>query len=109
MTSTFIPRWRPPGAPPPPPLREWFDQGLCGREEGDWFAVQPAPVQAAKEVCGRCPVQEVCLAFALDAAETSGIWGGLTTEERRVIARSHLRDHTAETGRIGNSHYRAVA
>ncbi|MHA6758045.1 WhiB family transcriptional regulator [Streptacidiphilus sp. PAMC 29251] len=38
--------------------------------------------QAAKQVCGHCPVREPCLQFALDAREPYGVWGGLTEEER---------------------------
>ena len=37
----------------------------------------------AKAVCGRCPVREACLAFALETREPHGIWGGLNELERR--------------------------
>lgn len=85
--SRVGPQWRRPGSPPPLPPREWVSQGLCVTVRGDWF---PEPRQAAdstmeKAVCRQCPVRAACLAYALDAGENFGIWGGLTTEERRTV------------------------
>ena len=37
----------------------------------------------AKEICGECPVQGDCLAYALKIREQHGIWGGSTENERR--------------------------
>ncbi|MFC9817355.1 WhiB family transcriptional regulator [Streptomyces virginiae] len=42
--------------------------------------------QAAKEICADCPVRDACLRHALDTGEAYGVWGGLTTEERRAHA-----------------------
>ncbi|MBT2266098.1 WhiB family transcriptional regulator [Rhodococcus erythropolis] len=39
--------------------------------------------QAAKAICSSCTVRRACLDYALDASETSGIWGGLNPLERR--------------------------
>lgn len=36
----------------------------------------------ARAVCGRCPVQEQCLAWALSHGEREGVWGGLTPRQR---------------------------
>ena len=36
----------------------------------------------ARELCGRCPVQQECLTYALEADIRFGIWGGLTSENR---------------------------
>ncbi|HVE92200.1 MAG TPA: WhiB family transcriptional regulator [Actinomycetota bacterium] len=41
----------------------------------------------AKEACGRCPVREPCLDYSYKAGERYGIWGGLTEQERRALAR----------------------
>jgi hypothetical protein len=35
-----------------------------------------------KKLCGSCPVQKECLAYALANPELVGIWGGLTSRER---------------------------
>jgi WhiB family transcriptional regulator, redox-sensing transcriptional regulator len=40
-------------------------------------------VAEAKAICGRCPVREACLSFALSTGQGEGIWGGLTSDERR--------------------------
>lgn len=41
----------------------------------------------AKTACGRCPVKNECLEFALSNGEKFGIWGGASERERRRIRR----------------------
>ena len=41
----------------------------------------------AKAICARCPARDACLAYALDAGEAYGVWGGLTEDERRAMLR----------------------
>jgi WhiB family transcriptional regulator, redox-sensing transcriptional regulator len=41
----------------------------------------------AKAICARCPARDACLAYALDASEPYGVWGGLNEAERRAILR----------------------
>ena len=43
--------------------------------------------RAARVVCGRCAVREMCLAYALEHKE-AGIWGGTTEEERKAMRRN---------------------
>jgi WhiB family transcriptional regulator, redox-sensing transcriptional regulator len=50
---------------------------------------------AAKQVCGACPVVEVCAAYALATREPYGTWGGLTESDRRALLRRVDR-HGAE-------------
>ena len=45
----------------------------------------------AKELCNKCPVREACLAYALKAPETHGVWGGLAPKERQAMRNAHLR------------------
>ncbi len=47
-------------------------------------------IEAAKAVCGRCPVQPECLDFALVTNQECGVWGGASEEERRRLRRSWL-------------------
>ncbi|MDQ4024759.1 MAG: WhiB family transcriptional regulator [Actinomycetota bacterium] len=48
--------------------------------------------EAAKTICSGCTVREPCLEAAIAAGERFGIWGGLTTQERRsMIARRRAR------------------
>ena len=44
-------------------------------------------IAAAKGVCLQCAAQPECLEFALDSNQDSGVWGGLSEEERRQIRR----------------------
>jgi WhiB family redox-sensing transcriptional regulator len=39
----------------------------------------------AKRICAACPVEQVCLDYALGTRETHGVWGGLNETERRAI------------------------
>lgn len=55
---------------------------------------------AALAMCGSCPVTDACLSVAMDYEakpkrnySRHGIWGGLTGDERRNLAR---REHRAE-------------
>ena len=41
-----------------------------------------AAIDAARQICARCPIRRECLRVALATPDTQGIWGGLTTGER---------------------------
>jgi WhiB family redox-sensing transcriptional regulator len=72
----------------------WRDHALCSGTDPDLFFPVGTTGQAlvsidhAKRVCAECVVTEQCLEFALDTNQDSGIWGGLSEEERRQIRRS---------------------
>lgn len=44
-------------------------------------------IREAKTLCAQCPVIAQCRDYALRAGEPDGIWGGLTTTERRRVRR----------------------
>ena len=48
-------------------------------------------IQTAKKLCAECPIQMLCLDYALENLETYGIWGGLTKSEREKILGRKLR------------------
>ena len=48
---------------------------------------QPQKIKIAKQVCGECPVANLCLEYAVVSKEQHGIWGGLTKLERRKLVR----------------------
>lgn len=52
--------------------------------EGSWVS-SLAAVDAAKALCITCRVRRQCLDFAVSTAQSAGIWGGLTTEERLAL------------------------
>jgi WhiB family redox-sensing transcriptional regulator len=71
----------------------WRDVALCRDTDPDLFFPVGTTGQAlvsidhAKRVCAECNVTQDCLDFALDTNQDSGIWGGLSEEERRAIRR----------------------
>jgi WhiB family redox-sensing transcriptional regulator len=72
---------------------QWRDHALCRDTDPDLFfpvgttGLALVQVEHAKRVCGQCTVADACLDFALATNQDSGIWGGLSEEERRVIRR----------------------
>jgi WhiB family transcriptional regulator, redox-sensing transcriptional regulator len=72
---------------------QWRDRALCRDTDPDLFfpvgttGLALVQVDHAKRVCGQCSVSDACLDFALATNQDSGIWGGLSEEERRVIRR----------------------
>jgi hypothetical protein len=61
------------------------EPALCAEIGGDaWFPEADTDNgQAAKGICRRCPAREQCLEYALEHELVFGIWGGLSTAERR--------------------------
>ncbi|NGO45459.1 WhiB family transcriptional regulator [Streptomyces sp. YC419] len=80
---------------------EWLRRAACADEDPELFfpvgTTGPAlhEVEAAKEVCARCPVSYQCLTWALDTGQTSGVWGGTCEEERAALLRLVRRQPTS--------------
>jgi WhiB family redox-sensing transcriptional regulator len=45
-------------------------------------------VALSKKLCASCPLQMLCLEYALEAREQHGIWGGLLPTERETMIRN---------------------
>lgn len=56
-----------------------------------WFAETPSDLERAKTLCADCPLQNACLAAALERAEPWGVWGGEIFDQGVVIARKRPR------------------
>lgn len=71
----------------------WRDHALCRDTDPELFfpvgttGVALVQIDKARQVCGQCTARTECLDYALDTNQDSGIWGGLSEEERRVIRR----------------------
>jgi WhiB family redox-sensing transcriptional regulator len=71
----------------------WRDHALCRDTDPELFfpvgttGVALDQIDRAKQVCGECSVTGECLEFALATNQDSGIWGGLSEDERRDIRR----------------------
>lgn len=76
---------------------DWRDTAACRTEDpemffpkgdsGPWLTV----IEQAKTACRRCPSVESCLQHALTEGIDSGIFGGLTEQERRSVRRTVKR------------------
>ena len=94
-THTFPPTWR--------------DQAICRTRDIDAEVFDPpatdtvevaqAKMRQAVGFCRQCPVRRICLAEALDADETAGVWGGLTAAERRQLTQTQ-RDSIVRTAQV---------
>ena len=71
--------------------QSWRMDAACAEVDPElWFPEQGDPAITAKRICVGCPVRRECLAFALRTNERSGVWGGLSTVERRPLRRLPL-------------------
>ena len=48
----------------------------CRAEPDLFFAESPVLLEQARGLCASCPVQQMCLAGALERREPHGVWGG---------------------------------
>jgi WhiB family transcriptional regulator, redox-sensing transcriptional regulator len=72
----------------------WRDQAACASYSAEVFfppSDVPEAARTAKSICATCPVQEECLSFALETAQSDGVWGGMDASERRRYRR-RIRD-----------------
>jgi WhiB family transcriptional regulator, redox-sensing transcriptional regulator len=68
---------------------EWYEYAACQGQGWEAFFDDPDPV-AAQQTCAACPVRVRCLRFALANQIDTGIWGGLTPEQRRRVRASSM-------------------
>src|SRR5690349_24572495 len=72
----------------------------CHQVDPDlWFAESPADVEAAKALCGPCPLKTACLAGALERREPWGVWGGQLVLSGVVVPRKRPRGRPRKLGR----------
>lgn len=66
---------------------EWMKRGRCYvlKLDPDIF-FEDGTEALAKSHCLRCPVRQTCLDWAMET-KPAGVWGGMTDDERRKIAR----------------------
>ena len=82
----------------------WRQHAICRDTDPDLFFPIGTTGQAlvqidrAREVCNQCPVKVDCLEFALETNQDSGIWGGASEEERRMIRRQAVARQKAAAG-----------
>ena len=87
---------------------EWRRNAACRDTDPDLFfpvgTTGPAieQIENAKAVCRQCDAQRDCLEFAIATNQDSGIWGGLSEEDRRVIRRQRAAENRRLVASAGN-------
>lgn len=68
----------------------WRQDARClGTDPDLFFPIGSAHIDLrAREICNACPVRAECLDYAITNNEQHGVWGGLSTRERRRLADS---------------------
>jgi WhiB family redox-sensing transcriptional regulator len=68
---------------------DWREDAACVQHAGtvDFFPERGASVREAKAVCAACAVRTPCLEYAMRWNHLSGVWGGLSERERRLLRR----------------------
>ena len=70
---------------------DWRLRAACRDAEPDLFLPAGAGAQIrlaeAKSVCRVCPVLIQCRTWALATGQDTGVWGGMSADERRALRR----------------------
>jgi WhiB family transcriptional regulator, redox-sensing transcriptional regulator len=75
----------------------WRNVAACLNEDPELFfpvgTTDPAflQIERARVVCLRCEVVETCLEWAIESRQDTGVWGGLSSEQRRNLKRRIAR------------------
>jgi WhiB family transcriptional regulator, redox-sensing transcriptional regulator len=83
------------------PIRNWRDLASCRDTAPDLFfpvgatGLAVGQIARAKAVCDMCPAKEPCLQYAIEHNQDSGVWGGTSEEERRVLRRAWVKNRKA--------------
>jgi len=79
----------------------WRDGAACLDESPELFFptgnTGPAlrQIEQARVVCGRCTAAEACLEWAMASGRDTGVWGGLSEDERHSLKRHNARARRA--------------
>jgi|GEM_PF-1357916 len=70
---------------------DWRNNAACKRADPELFfpigETSPSDrdqIQRAKSFCVNCLAVNQCLTYALETNQDSGVWGGMTANERRA-------------------------
>ena len=76
---------------------DWRSKAACLDKDPELFFpvgnTGPAllQIEEAKAVCRSCEVVDTCLKWAMESGQDSGVWGGMSEDERRAIKRRQSR------------------
>jgi WhiB family redox-sensing transcriptional regulator len=80
---------------------QWLNQARCLNEDPELFFpvgnTGPAvdQIDQAKAVCRECAVSTSCLEYAIKENQDTGVWGGLSEDERKSLKRKYARARRA--------------
>ena len=67
---------------------KWMRKAACKGMGDLFFPTRGDDLGPAKRVCAACPVQKMCLEYALKEDPGPGVWGGLGHRERIKLRRA---------------------
>lgn len=75
----------------------WQEKAVCARVDPEIFfkgdvKIETENTRKANQSCGACAVRAACLKDAFSNDERWGVWGGMTTHERKAHKRRVLRN-----------------
>jgi WhiB family redox-sensing transcriptional regulator len=79
----------------------WLNEARCLTEDPELFFpvgnTGPAveQIEQAKAVCRECGVTNFCLEYAIKDNQDTGVWGGLSEDERKSLKRKYARARRA--------------
>lgn len=79
----------------------WRTRAACREVDPELFfptgnnGAAELQIQEAKAVCRRCRVMEACGQWALETGQDTGVWGGMSEDERAALKRSLVRKQVA--------------
>ena len=80
---------------------QWLESARCLNEDPELFFpvgnTGPAveQIEQAKSVCRDCGVISMCLEYAIKENQDTGVWGGLSEDERKSLKRKYARARRA--------------
>jgi WhiB family redox-sensing transcriptional regulator len=81
--------------------RSWTEQALCMQFDPEiFFPEKGASTREAKQVCGDCEVRIQCLESALANDYAFGVFGGLSSHERRQLKKGRPAKSPTDMGLV---------
>lgn len=88
-------------------IPRWEKKAACSEADPELFfpesyppAVRMGMEEQAKRICAQCPVKDECLELSIRNEEQWGVWGGMTSEQRRMLIRRKRREAMRERRRL---------
>lgn len=80
----------------------WHLDAACrGEDPALFFLDRGQSATQARAICGRCPVLEECLDYAIDEEISEGVFGGLSPRQRRLMAETGCELYRGHCERCG--------